>query len=151
MSLEVPDLSKEGQLARSPGKENHPCPTTGLPRRSCTCYPCVGRRSRRKGKSAQREVRKGLERVFGVAAGPTVASTADEENWRLPVRVEAKSGRYAAAVGTFYRMTKAQSDAKKSIGDTRPFVGAARVDGETDPLYVIRQSQLEALFQEWCR
>lgn len=151
MTTDLNPLSKEAQLARSPGRENKPCETTGKPKRSCDCKPCVGARSRRKGKNAQREIKKGLERIFGVSAGPTVASTADEENWRLPVRVEAKSGRYAAAVGTFYRLTKAQSDAKKDIGDTRPFIGAARVDGETDPLYVIRGSQLEQLFQEWCR
>ena len=143
------DLSKESQLARSPGRENRACPQTGTAVRDCTCYSCRGRRNRTKGKKTQREVRKGLERTFGVQAGPTVASTADEENWGgLPVRVEVKSGGMAKTVGTFYRNTKAQSDAKKSIGNYKPFMAVARVDGESDSLVVLRMSDLTSLFEE---
>lgn len=141
-------LSKEAQAARSPGKQNRPCPTTGEPRRSCSCYSCRGRRNQRKGKRTQREVRKGFEKVFQVPAGPSVSSTADEENWRLPLRIEVKSGAQAKPVYTFYRNTKAQSDAKKAIGDPRDFAAAARADGDTDPLVVIRLSHLIQAFEE---
>jgi hypothetical protein len=54
----------------------------------------------------------------------------------------------AKSVGTFYRNTKAQSDAKKSIGDIRPFIAAARVDGQSDPLVILRMSDLIQLFEE---
>ena len=69
------DLSKESQLARSPGRENRACPQTGITIRDCTCYSCRGRRNRTKGKKTQREVRKGLERAFGVQAGPMAKPT----------------------------------------------------------------------------
>lgn len=142
------ELSKEAVAARQPGRENKACPNTGLIRRECTCYSCRGRRNRTKGKTSQRAVRKGFEKAFQTPAGPTVSSTSDEENWRLPVRVEAKSGVQAKTVGTFYRNTKAQADAKKSIGDSRPFVAAARVDGQSDPLVVLKMSDLIQLFEE---
>lgn len=142
------DLSKEAVSRRQPGRENRKCEMTGLIRRDCTCYSCRGRRNRNNGKAKQRQVRKGFEKAFQVPAGPTVSSTADEENWRLPVRVEAKSGGTAKTVGTFYRNTKAQADAKKSIGDSRPFVAAARIDGQSDPLVVLKMSDLIQLFNE---
>jgi hypothetical protein len=85
------DLSKDAQLARSPGG-NRTCPTTGELKRSCSCYSCVGSRNRRKGKRKQRETRKVLEREFGTA-GPTQTVTSHEENWRMRVRLEVKSGK----------------------------------------------------------
>ena len=146
---EVTPITKADQLARSPGRENRRCETTDLVRRECKCNSCQGRRNRNKGKVGQLQVRKGMEKVFGVQAGPTVASTADEENWGgLPVRVEAKAGIKANAVGTFYRLTKAQSDAKKSIGNIKPFVAAAKVDGMGEPLYIIKQSDWIQLAEE---
>jgi hypothetical protein len=143
----VTPYSKETQLANSPGG-NRTCTATGKPKRSCDCFSCRGRRNRSKGKRTQREARKGLEKVFRSSAGPTLASTADEENWRLPVRPEVKSGITAAPVGTFYRNTKAQSDAKKAIADLRPFAAVASIDGESDQLVVIRMSDLQLLFDE---
>lgn len=142
------DLSKAGQLARSPGKENRACPNTGIAVRECTCYSCRGRRNRTKGKVKQRQARRKLESAFGASAGPTIASTSNEETWRLPVRAEVKAGRYAATVDTFYRNTKAQSDLSKAIGDTRAFMAIAMVDGSTDGLAVIRLSDLNQLFRE---
>lgn len=75
-----------------------------------------------------------------------MASTGDEENWRLDWRIEVKSGAMAKPVYTFFQNTKAQSDAKRSIGDIREFAAAARADGDTDPLVVVRLSVLEAAF-----
>lgn len=142
------DLSKEAQLARSPGKENRPCPQTGIAIRECTCYSCKGRRNRQKGKTKQRQARRGLEKTFQTIAGPTSVSTSDEENWRLPVRAEIKAGGMAKTVDTFYRNTKAQSDVQKAIGDARPFIAVAMVDGSTDGLVVVRMSDLIQLFTE---
>lgn len=142
------DLSKAAQLARSPGRENRACPTTGVAVRECTCYSCRGRRNRTKGKRTQRTARKGLEKVFQTPAGPSVTATANEETWRLPVRTEVKSGGTAKTVDTFYRNTKTQSDVHKAIGDARPFVAVAMPDGTSDGLAVIRLSDLLQLFEE---
>jgi len=141
------DLSKEAQLARSPGG-NRLCPTTREPKRSCSCFSCRGTRNRRKGQVKQRQARKQLEKAFGKPAGPSVTSTAHEETWRLPVRPEVKSGGQAKTVDTFYRNTKAQSDLQKAIGDTRPFMAIAMVDGSTDGLGVMRLSDFIQLFEE---
>lgn len=142
------DLSKEAVSRRQPGRENRACPVTNVIVRDCTCSGCRGRRNRSKGKRTQREVRRQAERAFGVPAGPTMAATANEETWRLPVRVEVKSGGVAKPVGTFYRNTKAQADLSKAIGDIRPFMAVASVDGSKDGLAVIRMSDLEQLFRE---
>lgn len=146
--MEPVDLSKEGQLRRSPGRENKLCPTTGIPRRDCTCIADRNRRNRQKGKTKQRQARKGLEKAFGVPAGPSVMATANEETWRLPVRVEVKAGGMAKTVDTFYRNTKNQADKDKAIGDTRCFLAVAMVDGSTDGLVVVRMSDLIQLFEE---
>lgn len=142
------DLSKEGQLARSPGRENRICADTGTIVRDCMCAKHLGLRNRRKGQRTQRQARKGLEKAFGVPAGRTQASTANEETWRLPVRSEVKSGGAAKPVGTFYRNTRIQAEKDHAIGDTRPFVAVAQVDGYTDGLAVIRLSDLQQLFDE---
>ncbi len=139
---------KSEQLARSPGKENRACPITGVVVRECICHSCKGRRNRTKGKTKQRQARRGLEKVFATPAGPSMMATANEENWRLPVRVEVKAGGMAKTVDTFYRNTKAQSDRDKAIGDTRPFLAVAQVDGSTDGLCVVRMSDLVQLFDQ---
>lgn len=142
------DLSKAAQLRRSPGKENRICPNSGVPLRVCSCYSCRGRRNRNKGKTKQRQARRGLEKTFQQIAGPSMVSTSNEETWRLPVRAEVKAGGMAKTVDTFYRNTKAQADADKAIGDSRPFLAVAMVDGSTDGLAVIRLSDLVQLFEE---
>lgn len=91
---------------------------------------------------------KQLEKAFVSRAGPSVAATANEENWRLPVRLEVKAGGPAKTVDTFYRNTKSQSDLSKAIGDIRSFVAIAMVDGSTDGLAVLRLSDLERLLEE---
>lgn len=142
------DLSKGGQLARSPGKENRLCPDTGSVIRDCECWKHRGARNRRKGQVKQRQARKRLEKAFGVPAGRTQASTANEETWRLPVRIEVKSGYVAAPVGTFYRNTRIQAEKDHAIGDIRPFLAVAQVDGSSDGLAVVRMSDLIQLFDQ---
>jgi hypothetical protein len=62
--------------------------------------------------------------------------------------MEVKSGGPAKTVGTFYRNTRAQADVAKAIGDVRPFMAVASVDGSRDGLAVIRMSDLQRLFDE---
>ena len=140
------DLSKEAQLSRSPGG-NRRCPTTGEFKASCDCYSCRGRRARNKGKVKQRAARKSLEKSFGVA-GRSSAQTGDEENWRMRVRSEVKSGGKAKTVDTFYRLCRAQSDANAgAVGDVRPFVATAMPDGLSYGYVVIRTDELAAVME----
>lgn len=122
---------------------NRFCPTTGTLKRDCDCYRCRGRRSQQKGDKSQTQSRRKLEKAFGKSAGNAVH---DEEDWRLPVRIEVKSGADAKPTGTFYRNTKAQAQARKSIGDTRAFIALAVVEGEE--LCVIRLADLRQLLAE---
>jgi hypothetical protein len=142
------DLSKDAQLARSPGG-NRTCPTTGELKRSCSCYSCVGSRNRRKGKRKQRETRKVLEREFGTA-GPTQTVTSHEENWRMRVRLEVKSGKQVESLTKRFLTAEAQSNASKAEGDTRPFVFAAAPDGTSDQIIAFRLSQREAVIGAAC-
>lgn len=120
--------------------------------RAKPCVRCRGARSRRSGLTKQRQARKALERVTGVQAARFAALTGNEESWRLPIRVEVKSGAYAGPVWTKYAASEAQSDASKSVGDTRPFVAVFMGTRTTDGLFVCRLSQLgrvtEALVNE---
>lgn len=113
---------------------------------SCTrtkpCRSCLGRRSRRSGLEKQRQARKALETITGKQAGRFATLTAQEENWRLPVRVEVKSGAQCGPVWTKYAMTEAQSEAAKPSGDPRPFVAVFMGTRTSDGLFVCRLSQL---------
>lgn len=140
------DLSKEGQLARSPGG-NRKCPTSGELKASCKCRPCIGRRARGKGKRKQNEAKKAVERAFNQVAAPTTATSGQEEYWRLALRLEVKAGTQARTVDTFYRNTKGQSDQSKAIGDLRPFGAIAMPDGSSDGFLVIALSSLPVLAQ----
>lgn len=141
------DLSKEAQISRSPGG-NRRCPTTGVYKGKCTCGPCVGRRSKRKGQRKQREVRKALalkpERWKG--------REGNEESWTAALRVEVKGGKQVEPVNRWYVKARNQSDLAKAIGDPRPFAFVAAPDG-TSPLIVIRTDELPAvvaaLVEEW--
>ena len=143
----VEPYTKEDQLDRSPGGNRY-CSITRELKRSCKCRSCMGSRNRRKGQVKQRQARKQLEKAFGKPAGPSVMATAHEEFWRLPVRPEIKAGPIGNPVATFYRNTKAQSDLQKAIGDSRPFVAVAMIDGSKDGLVVIKGSDLIQLFEE---
>lgn len=139
------DLSKDAQLARSPGG-NRTCPDTGELKRSCGCYKCRGRRNRAKGKRKQRDARKVADKLFGTA-GPTQSVTANEENWRHRVRLEVKSGKQVESLTRRFLAAEAQSDASKAVGDSRPFIFAAAPDGTSDQIWAFRASDLRAILE----
>lgn len=145
---DVNPLSKEAQLARSPGG-NRRCATTGVYKGSCKCPRCLGARNRRKGKRSQREVRKALSLRDEKWAG----RQANEETWNASaLRFEVKSGKQVQPVATRYVAARNQSDAARAIGDVRPFVFVAVPDG-SQPLVVVRADELPAVvhafMDEW--
>lgn len=139
------DLSKDAQIARSPGG-NRTCPTTGETKRSCSCWACQGRRNRAKGKRKQLEARKIADKGFGLA-GPTKTVTAHEENWRHRIRLEVKSGQQVKAMTTRFLEAETQSQVSKAVGDSRPFVFAAAPDGMTDQIWAFRASDLGRIIE----
>lgn len=116
------------------------------------CRRCLGARNRRSGMRKQREARKSLERVTGVQANRFLTANGNEENWRLPVRVEVKSGAQTSPVWTKFAAAEAQSAASKATGDGRPFVAVFMGTKTSDGLFVCRLSDLgrvtEALVNE---
>lgn len=90
----------------------------------------------------QREARKALEAVTGTQAARFATLTGNEENWRLPVRVEVKSGAQCSPVWTKYAAAEAQSNESKAQGDPRPFVGIFMGTRTSDGLLVCRLSEL---------
>lgn len=142
------DLSKEAQLARSPGG-NRRCPTTNDLKRTCKCSSCQGARNRRKGQRKQRAARQALNLRSETWRG----REANEETWHTSnVRVEVKAGKQVQPVATRYVNARAQSDASKARGDFRPFVFVACPDG-SQPLVVVRADDLPAVVaafvEEW--
>lgn len=113
--------------------------------RAKPCRSCLGARNRRSGMRKQRDARKALESVTGTTAAQFVGMLGNEESWRLPVRVEVKSGAQAGPIWTRYTAAEQQSDASRSQGDTRPFVFVAMPTGTTDGLMVCRLSALEQI------
>lgn len=65
-----------------------------------------------------------------------------EEHLPGSVRIEVKSGAQAGPVWTAYLKSEAQSEAARSIGDTRPFVASFEPKGTSDGLVVFRRSKL---------
>lgn len=101
------------------------------------CRSCLGRRSRRNGKTRQRAARKALG-IPGLSLGAD-----EEELWRGHVRVEVKSGhRDTVPIDTRYRAMRAQSDAARAIGDNRPFLAIVMPPGTSDGIFMGRLSEL---------
>lgn len=145
------DLSKAGQVARSPGG-NRRCPNTGEIKNSCQCRSCIGRKNRAKGKAGERAARKAL----GLREERWRGRTANEETWTSALRVEVKSGgSMANPVQLRYDKMRGQSDAAKPEGDARPFVGVVKADGHSDVIVLVKGSDLPAvvwaLVEEWAR
>lgn len=90
----------------------------------------------------QREARKALEVVTGKHAARFASLTGNEESWRLPIRVEVKSGLIAQPVWTKFAAAEAQSNASKAEGDVRPFAAVFAGTRTSDSLFVCRMSQL---------
>ncbi len=95
----------------------------------------------------QREARKALEAVTGVDANRFVGALGNEENWRLPLRVEVKSGAQVNPIFTRFLAAESQSEANRAQGDTRPFVMVAMGQRTTDGLFLCRLSQLAAVVE----
>ncbi len=95
----------------------------------------------------QREARKALEAVTGVDANRFVGALGNEENWRLPLRVEVKSGAQVGPIWTRYIQAETQAEANHAKGDPRPFVMVAMGQRTTDGLLVCRLSQLAAVVE----
>ncbi|SRR5690554_1381443 len=148
MSREVTPISKEDQVARSPGG-NRKCPTTGIYKGKCTCPRCLGARNKRKGSRGQTKTRKAL----GLKSEKWRGLHANEETWHSSnLRVEVKSGKQVQPVATRYVAARNQSDAARPIGDFRPFIFVAVPDG-SQPLVVLRADDLRdvvaAFIEEW--
>ena len=114
--------------------------------RAKPCRADLGARSRRSGLKKQREARKTIERSTGTQAGRYSSQTGAEENWRLSIRVEAKSGAQVKPIVTRYLAARAQSDMAHARGDPRPFAFVAIPDGWPAGkfLYVIASDEAEA-------
>ena len=114
--------------------------------RKVPCRSCLGRRSRRSGMTKQRAAKKTLERLTGTEAGRYSSQTGNEENWRLSIRAEVKSGKQVEPVRRKYEDARGQSDASKAVGDPRPFVFVAVPDGwpAGKCLYTIVSDEAEA-------
>lgn len=108
------DLSKAGQLARSPGG-NRKCTLTGALKVSCSCPRCVGWRSQQKGRKAQRVVRKALH----LKPERYASKESNEEAWTAALRLEVKSGKQVEAINRLYVAARNQSDASRSLGDVQ--------------------------------
>lgn len=143
-----------------PGPRKGPCPCGcplyGTPLRGkighvrgCGCRRCGGKRSRRTGLEAQREGARGV----GV---PRVGSMwpGHEEDYRGALRVESKAGGQVGPIITRFLAAEAQSEAKRPIGDHRPFAMIAahekcqvlvfRVSAARDVLSALAENLLPA-------
>jgi hypothetical protein len=103
----------------------------------CTCRPCLGARSRRKGLSKQRAARKAL----GVPPTRNRSQSSNEENWRHEFRVECKAGQQVNAIATRFLLAEKQADQNKAEGDPRRMMMVAMPDGwGNEGLIVMRLS-----------
>jgi hypothetical protein len=79
-----------------------------------------------------------------------VGRTGNEEHWHASrLRFEVKAGKQVEPIAVRYLRARQQSDAAKSIGDTRPFVMAAVPDG-SQTLLVIRADEIRAVVDAFC-
>ena len=97
----------------------------------------MGRRNRARGDSKAARARRVLN-----LGGP---ATRHEEFFRGAIRVECKSGGKAKPVQTFYESCKAQSDAAKAVGDSRPFVALAMPYGTSRGYAVVEINDLATI------
>lgn len=103
--------------------------------RGCNDPVARGKRNRTKGDSKARNARKRLGLV-----GPL---TRHEEHWRGALLVEVKAGAQVGPLATKFRLAKAQSDASRAIGDSRPFALVAMPDGSSDGIIAFTLSDFQ--------
>ena len=140
------DLSKDGQLRRSPGKENRPCPDTGQLIRDCDCFKHRNARNRKQGIRKQVAATKRTAKALGVSNPGRIGN---EETTRLPIRIEWKSGKQVDWLDGFYEDCRAQADTleNKAVGDTRGFAAGA-ITNMGRHLLVIELEDLRQLWRE---
>ena len=86
-----------------------------------------------------------MEAVTGAQAGRYASQTGNEENWRLAMRVEVKSGAQVGPAWTRYLAAETQAEAARAHGDFRPFVAVLMARDSSDGLVVFRLSALNAI------
>lgn len=112
------------------------------------CARCRGAKNRKSGLKRQKDARKALEVVTGKHVARFASLASNEELWRLPLRVEVKSGvTDAGPVWTKYAKAEAQSDAVRARGDNRPFAAVHMGTKTTDGLFTCRLSKLGEVVQ----
>lgn len=81
-------------------------------------------------------------KLLGVPDAKFAPTLANEENWQDPVaRWEVKSGAQVGPIATRFLQWEAQSEAARSLGDTRPVMILAMPTGwGTEGLVVMRAS-----------
>lgn len=110
--------------------------------RETPCVSCRGRSNRVSGMRRQHQAKRALEAITGKSAARFASLAGNEENWRLPLRVEAKSGKQTNAAWALYAAAEAQSNAAKAQGDTRVFAAVFQGTRTSDGLFVCRLSEL---------
>lgn len=100
--------------------------------RGCPCRSCLNGRNSKGGKARHRK--------FASKAGliTTPFATSQEEAWRDPLRWEVKSGAQVEAIITRFEAARAQSEASRPIGDSRPFaMGAVPREGARPSVVIL--------------
>jgi hypothetical protein len=94
--------------------------------RGCApCRACVGGRSSRSGKKAQRAFQKEAH----IPSHRFVGSNGHEENWPGPFRWEVKSGGQVRPAVTAYLRQRVQAEQNRPVGDARPFAAGMTYSG----------------------
>lgn len=105
--------------------------------RKCKCRSCINKQNPKRGDAKARKGRK----ILGLGG----ANTRHEEHWGGPSRSEFKSGKSTGAntVALHYEKCRAQSEAARPMGDTRPFVAGFCPDDSGHVYFVVRDDDLE--------
>lgn len=94
-----------------------------------TDFSAIGRRSRSKGQTKQRMIRRFLERIFNSPPPPGMAKLGHEENWtHLPVNVQVKAGKQTHPAANVYVNTRTVNQIQLA-GDARPYMVVLVPDG----------------------
>lgn len=100
--------------------------------RGCDDPAARGKRNRAKGDAKARRARRKMG-IVGV-------NSRHEEHLGGPFRVEFKAGKQVQSLWARFLAAEAQSNAERSIGDTRPFAFGAMPDGTTEGVVAVRLS-----------
>lgn len=109
----------------------HPKPEEGPHTRGCPCRPCIGRRSRRKGKEAQRRVLKRLAEAEGTQARFWSQFSHEESASLARWQVEVKKGR---SIPVFLARAFAQARSARAIGTGRKVLVVLEPEGTREAI-----------------